>query len=365
MSSKYFHNYKYDSATQRHSFEIHDLDISAINAIRRTILTDIPVVGFLGEDVGKDHKLSFDIKVNTGPLHNEFMQHRLGLIPLHLNEMEVEGFIEESYHFRLHVKNDGNMTRNVTTDDFQVFFNDKPLSEKDVRRILPHNAVTRQPILITRLRTGEELHAEGTPIKSTARVHAGFMPVSLCAFHYMVDPAKTKSNQTILERERSFYANAHGDPTKIIFELETEMGLDYAYLVSKAMEIIQQRIENLLQDVPSYARPSAAGNGVDFEFPEEDDTMGHLLQAHLFQKYIREERPSPSGKKVSYVGYYCPHPLDAKMVLRVVLETPEEDATIATSPYVEIVSHAMREMKTLLEEVRAHWGSFLHTTKDN
>jgi DNA-directed RNA polymerase subunit L len=353
-----FHNYKYDAVTQRHSFEIHNLDISVVNAIRRTILTDIPVVGFLGEDVDVEEKPSFDIKVNTGPLHNEFLQHRLGLIPLHLDESEVEGFEADSYEFILHEKNTTNMTMDVTTEHFKILYKGEQRPEKQPRRILPAHPLTKKHILITRLRPLEELHVQGAPIKSTARIHAGFSPVSLCAFHYMVDPEKTSPSQNILDRERSYFANAYGDPLKVVFEMETETGLDYRYLLSKAVEILQERIENLLQDTDKEAHPVENGAGVEFEFPNEDDTLGHLLQAYMFTKYVREGNLTPSGQKVNYVGYYCPHPLDRKMVLKIVFDGDAED--VQMGPYLDLLHHSMREIRTTLDEVRAHWGSFVH-----
>ena len=57
------------------------MDLSIVNGIRRVILTEIEVVGFYGED-----EPSVEIHKNTGPLHNEFMKHRIGLIPINVNE---------------------------------------------------------------------------------------------------------------------------------------------------------------------------------------------------------------------------------------------------------------------------------------
>jgi len=45
-----FHNYSYNDKSEKHSFDINEVDLSIVNGIRRTILTDIPVVGFIGED---------------------------------------------------------------------------------------------------------------------------------------------------------------------------------------------------------------------------------------------------------------------------------------------------------------------------
>ena len=45
-----FNNYLYDPKSQKHSFDIKNMDLSIANSIRRIILTEIPVVGFYGED---------------------------------------------------------------------------------------------------------------------------------------------------------------------------------------------------------------------------------------------------------------------------------------------------------------------------
>ena len=55
-------------------------DKSIINSIRRTILSDIPTIGF--RYVDKNEINSLKIIKNTTALHNEFIMHRLSLIPL-------------------------------------------------------------------------------------------------------------------------------------------------------------------------------------------------------------------------------------------------------------------------------------------
>ena len=45
-----FRNYSFESKSEKHSFDINQVDLSIVNGIRRTILTDIPVVGFIGEE---------------------------------------------------------------------------------------------------------------------------------------------------------------------------------------------------------------------------------------------------------------------------------------------------------------------------
>ena len=71
-----FSDYIYDNKAEKHSFIITDIDIGIINSIRRILLSEIPVVGFYGED--KDEK-TVNILFNNGPLHNEIMEHQLDL----------------------------------------------------------------------------------------------------------------------------------------------------------------------------------------------------------------------------------------------------------------------------------------------
>ena len=97
-----FKNYVYDpkDPSGKHTFEIHDVDISIINGIRRVILTDIPICGFIGES-----ESTVEIFKNNGPLHNEIMSHRIGLIPVCLTEDEVENFEDDSIVFELNISN--------------------------------------------------------------------------------------------------------------------------------------------------------------------------------------------------------------------------------------------------------------------
>jgi DNA-directed RNA polymerase II subunit RPB3 len=76
-----FKNYSYEPKSLKNSFDIFNMDLSIANGIRRVILTEIPTVGFYGED-----EPTIEIIKNTGPLHNEFMKHRIGLIPISVSE---------------------------------------------------------------------------------------------------------------------------------------------------------------------------------------------------------------------------------------------------------------------------------------
>ena len=90
------------------------LDKSIVNSLRRTLMTEIPCVGFrVEEGTRKD----IHIEINNSSLHNEFLMHRISLIPLYLNPEEYE----QQYLFYLNVKHDSKESfKFITTDDIQI-----------------------------------------------------------------------------------------------------------------------------------------------------------------------------------------------------------------------------------------------------
>lgn len=388
-----FKNYAYNPAspTGRHGFEIHGLDISIVNGLRRVILTDIPTLGFSGEE-----EPSVEISENTGPLHNEIMSHRIGCLPVFFSEEETDAFTADSWSFDLSAKNTGDSKINVTSQFFKVKKNDRAFTETEVRRLFPVNAVSQEPVLITRLRPGEELVLRATPVKQTARFHASFCPVSMCTFQYLVDPAKAANITDPLEKERAFTRNAHGEAAGVLFELEPEVALGPKYLISKALDIMIQKVSGIpaalylsgsaasaetATAAVGVAAAAAAGvaaaemgskvtvapaatAGVEFTFQDEDDTLGNLLQSYLHQRYVREKANAPNGDVVTYAGYFCPHPLDPSMVLRLVLGADVNvagEGTVAEpvlSSYIEVVSDACRALQIQLQQIQNEWLRF-------
>ena len=374
-----FRNYRHDPAdpTGRHSFEIHGLDTSVFNALRRVILTDIPTLGFSGEE-----EPTVEIRENTGPLHNEIIGHRIGLLPIHFSEEETDSATADTWSFELAPpKNDTDHSVNITTHDFKIVKNGAELPEKDVRRLFPANAVSRAPILITRLRPGEKLALTATPAKRTARFHASFCPVSLCSYQFLEDPALAAAAKDPLERERGYKRNESGEPVGAAFQLETEMALSPKYLVSKALDILLEKVTSIPQELHAAIGAADAGApdakvvvapsatvGVEFSFRDEDDTLGNILQSYIYQRYVRDKTNAPNGDTVSYAGYFCPHPLDPTMILRIVMTAdviaPSADtgAPPATppnvSPYVDLLSESCRALQVQFQQIQNEWLRF-------
>lgn len=341
------------------SVEIYDIDISLINGIKRTIQSDIAIPGFNGED-----DPSISIIENNGPLHNEILLHRIGLIPIHFNEDEVENFNPEEYVFELEEFNDTATMINVTTEQMKIYHNEAPMTKQEIQRLFPKNPYTESYVLITRLRPKEKLHFKGSAVLSTPSVHAGFACVSLCSFHYLQDPkllAELPDNATILDKERAYFRNDHGDCNVVKFEMEIECGLDAKYLVSKSLEIIMGKLDKTLtesmSDTSEYLSiiPDDNKIGYIFIFQNENDTLGNILQSYMHNYYIRSKNLTTQNKAVSYVGYICPHPLEPVMHLKLVIEN--KDGTHATNKqeYIELLSEHCRRSIGYLQDIKSKW----------
>ena len=351
-----FRNLQYipNDPAKRFTFECQDLDISIINAFRRIILTDIPVIAFDGED-----SPTLEIITNTGPLHNEYILQRFGCIPIHFNETDIDTFESDDYLFELNVKNDTNAMLNVTTHNFTVTNKNTALSYKEVLQLFPSDSISKEPILITRLRQGEHLHVKGKAVRRSGRDHGGFIP-ALASLQYMQDPSIATKTLNTLSRERAYLKNDYGDPTSVLFEIDSFSSLTPKYLILKSLEILMNKLHKTIQEIyienSEHITFSLNDTGGEFLFKEEDDTLGNYLQSLMHNHYIRNKKLTTNNHQLSYVGYYCPHPLEKTMVLRIVfLKEDGDDTTIKESEYLDVLKeHCIRSL-TSLQEIQNAW----------
>lgn len=343
-----FSSYNYNDKAERHSFQINNLDLAIINSLRRTILAEIPVIGFYGEE-----EPTVEIPFNSGPLHNEFMIHRIGLIPLHISEDITDNYEDGDYKFEFNIENKSNDTINITTADFTGTYKEKELSKQELAKIFPPNKIAKSNILITRLRAKEHLHVIAFAIKRTGKTNASFSPVSLANFYFIEDPKEKKDN--ILDTQRGYFKNQFGDPTVINFQIESINGLSYKYLFRKAIDILINKLDNLIMklgedEIPIEPVPSCA-NSFNFQIDDEDDTLGNLIQSLLHNKYIRDGKKYKSYE-CSYVGYICPHPLINRLIVRFSLST--DDLKV----YKQFFIDNCREIIKIMEDIRSEWNKF-------
>ena len=88
------------------------MDKSIINSIRRILLSRIPSVAFVTKSDG-----DLIVNKNNTSLHNEFLLHRISLIPLYIDpEIFNKGLL-----FHLKIENNSNQLKPVTAKDFNIY----------------------------------------------------------------------------------------------------------------------------------------------------------------------------------------------------------------------------------------------------
>lgn len=149
-------------------FYLNNADLSFANGLRRIMIAEVPTMAID----------SVIIKANTSPLFDEFIAHRLGLIPL--NSAEAQNFEYSrkchcnepcescSVQFYLKVKCEGESLE-VTTDDI------KPVNKSI--NVLPIKFPGEDPILIAKLKKNQELDMQMIAKKGIGKEHAKWAPV--------------------------------------------------------------------------------------------------------------------------------------------------------------------------------------------
>ena len=161
-------------------FTLRNVDLAFANSLRRVILAEIPTIAI---DL-------VEVEANTSVLADEFIAHRLGLIPLNSKDSEqllytrdcdCEGYCENcSIILTLHTRCTGNEVMKVYARDLSL----------EGQRPNPHignpiitDSEAQGPV-IAKLRQGQELKVKCIAKKGIAKEHAKWAPTASVAFEY-------------------------------------------------------------------------------------------------------------------------------------------------------------------------------------
>lgn len=172
----------------RITFILSKIDASVANSLRRVMIAEVPT-------------MTFDfvsIKKNDSVLHDEFLSHRLGLVPLKCHN--VDDFVESrecdceedcskcAIHFSLRVKCTDE-TLDVTTEYIK---NDSIGDQESGTKVEPVNFnklgnLNESGILIVKLGKNQEIIANLIARKGIAKEHAKFQPTSIATYQFEPD----------------------------------------------------------------------------------------------------------------------------------------------------------------------------------
>jgi DNA-directed RNA polymerase subunit L len=364
-------------------FRILGVDNTIANGMRRVLLSDIPTAAInFRPHATSNPDVVFE--KNTCSLHNEFIGQRLSLVPLCFDLQELDTFVSSDYTFVINEKNDGKDSVDVTTAHFKILdAGGKPMTRDFVSRIFPADPITKDRILITRLKPnhfdetkGEELHLTARAAIGTAKAWAGHSAVSKSVFYNVVDDAKAakalaeklggvkktyaekgygevepgrlaevEHNFNCLDRYRCFKTDEHGDPNEFEFEIESVCGLSCRQLVRKALTVLGNKLQPIANGNMEVKAEQVGKTAFSLAFSPCNHTEGSMLQAHIFDNLARPK------KVVGYVGYNVPHPLEETMVLKL---TFLEDGR-KVDDAVQFVRDQAGELQQTLRTLRDAW----------
>ena len=323
------------------TFTLGGVDVCYANAIRRTILSDIPVVCFKTTPYAENKA---DILINTTRLNNEIIKQRLSCIPVCIKDLAIPF---KNYLLEVDVENKTDTSIYVTTKDFKIknTTTDSYLDESDLRKIFPPyipptgkgeyfiDFVKLRPKVSEEL-PGERIKLTCELIVSTARDDSMFNVTATCAYGCTPDDAKINTELGIRkhkwqeegksEKEINFEAAnwkllegmRYVKKRSFDFILQTVGIYENTELMIKACEILLDKFaeqDRLLDDDVMEIKPAnvTMENTYDVVLVNEDYTVGNILNFEIYDIYYNDL------KRVSYVGFKKMHPHDNDSLLRV------------------------------------------------
>lgn len=319
------------------TFTLSGVNYSIANALRRTILSNIPTVVFKTFPHAENEAT---ILVNTSRLTNEIIKHRLSGIPIHITDFEKIPLKE--CILEVNVENTTDSVINVTTKDFKIknILTNSYLKEELTREIFPPDAFTNDFIIFARLRPkfsdelpGEKLHLTCKFSIDTSKNNGMYVVASKCSYGFTVD---TQEMENTLQQKIQDWKNDGKSADEITFESENWKLLDGLRITKKdsfdfiiesvgvyenkkliklACDILDKEliyIHDLIEKDEMNIEKSLniMENSFDIRLENQDYTIGKILEFILYETYF-EKNPI-----LSYCGFKKFHPHDNYSIIR-------------------------------------------------
>ena len=358
------------------TFTISNIDISYINAIRRTILSDIRICVFKTTPYEENNAT---ITFNTCRLNNEIVKQRLSCIPIVINCIELENPLDtiKDYLLVVDVENNTDTTMIVTTKDFKILntATNKYLEDGEVKKIfppfIPPNGNGEYYIDFLRLRPKISDEIPGEKIKLTCKFTLGtsredsmFNVTGTCSLGFTPDYEKMEEQ---LEIRKQKWKDEGKKEAEIIFESKNWKLLEGMRYVIKnsfdfivgtvgiydndkifmeACNILLAKMDNLKElitsdEVDIKRSENLLENCYDITLVNEDYTVGNILNYELYAIFYTDL------KIIDYVGFKKFHPHDTDSILRISLIDKTKGIPAIKTMVISVIDEALKKITNI------------------
>ncbi|KAJ1914044.1 RNA polymerase II subunit 3 [Tieghemiomyces parasiticus] len=231
-------------------FVLSDTDLSVANSLRRTMIAEVPTIAI---DI-------VQIESNTSVLADEFLAHRLGLIPLVSSTVDRMKYTRDCTCVQACDLCTVELTLNVKCTDNQTLEVTSKLLMSSDPNVVPVLVDDEDPgVLIVKLRKGQEIKVNCLAKKGVAKEHAKWSPVAAIGFEY--DPHNRLRHthywiEEDVKKEWPLSSNAteepevqpgepfdfNAEPNRFYFKVETVGSLRPEEVFLTAISVLQDKL---------------------------------------------------------------------------------------------------------------------------
>lgn len=277
-------------------FVVRGVALCIVNSARRVILAELPTAALVPE--------LMVILDNTTSLNNQFLSHRVSLVPLGFDENQLRLFSadEDAYVFVLIRENAPLETgmAPLTSEHFKVLDREGASVPAELRESLfpaTTDGVNTPPntyyTLLAQLKPGEKVHIRCKARTGTGGQDARWSQISLCFFRNRLDAAAvaaalaarldakraaaggelspaqvariTREFHAMEAQQTCFKRDAHGNASEFDFEMQCETRLRPAWIFWKALRVLRQKVQdfhtNVVRSAPAASTADDDGAG--------------------------------------------------------------------------------------------------------